>query len=223
MGSFNINIPRSERALADMVGRFPRAFREQAEKGFVVLATVNSQHYAEILKAVVITLESKRAPLENLEKYLKLSKNDLSMLFAAAMLTVPFLGEGGNAEEFVGSAVKSGLIRAELVPQIQPFIDTVVAERAQIGRAIRRAALPGEVLPFLSNVEVAVDLRIGFEQEAVADAVPVAVIHIDTDANGKEIWFQASKQQMELFKKDIEEAIKRMDIAEAWGLRESKA
>jgi hypothetical protein len=223
MGSFNITIPRSERPFAEIVSRVPRVFRDQAEKGFVVLAEVGKQHYAEILKAVVIALESKKAPLENLEKYLNLSKNDLSALFAAAMLTVPILGEGGNAEEFISTAVKVGLLTQNLVPKIQPFIDTVVAERAQIGRAIRRAALPALVLPFLSNFEVAVDLRMGFEQEAVVDAVSVAVVHIDTDVNGKEIWFQASKQQMEELKSDIEDAIKRMDTAEAWGVRESKA
>lgn len=206
-----------------MVRTIPRAFKEQAEKGFAVLATISPQHYAEILKAVVVTVESKRAPLEGLEKTLGLSKNDLSALFAAAMLTVPILAQGGNAEEFVSSAVKAGLIADGLVPRIQPFIDTVIAERIGIGRAIKRAALPSLVLPFLSNVEVVVDLRIGFEQEVVAEAVPVAVIHIDTDAEGKEIWFQASKQQMEDLKTDVQEAIKRMETAESWGLRESKA
>ncbi len=223
MGSFNFTIPRFERPIQDILTRMPRAFKEQAEKGFTVLADVGQQHYAEILQAVLVGLESKKAPLEELEKSLKLSINDLSSLFAASMLTVPILGEGGSAEEFINSAVKVGVIPQSLVPKIQPFVDTVVAQRAQIGRAIRRAALPAQVLPYISNAEIVVDLRMAFEEQAVVEAVPVAIVHIDTDANGQEIWFQGSKQQMQQLKNDIEEAIKQMEAAAAWSRREPKA
>lgn len=222
MGSFNFTIPR-ERPIQDILTRMPRPFKEQAEKGFAVLAEVGQQHYAEILQAVLVGLESKKAPLEELEKSLKLSINDLSSLFAASMLTVPILGEGGSAEEFINSAVKVGVIPQSLVPKIQPFVDTVVAQRAQIGRAIRRAALPAEVLPYISNAEIVVDLRMAFEEQTVVEAVPVAIVHIDTDANGQEIWFQSSKQQMQQLKNDIEDAIKRMESAAEWSRREPKA
>ncbi len=200
----------------------PRAFKDQAEKGFVVLSDIPKQNYAEVLQAVIATLESKKPPLDDLEKSLKLSKGDLSSLFAAAMLTVPILGEGGNAEEFVSSAVKSGLIKETLVPKIQPFIDTIVSQKAVIGRAIRRASLPSQVFPSFSSIEVAVDLRIGFEDQKVVDAVPVAIVHIDTDTNGDEMWFQCSKHEMLQLKSEIEDAVKRMEAAESWGNRESK-
>jgi hypothetical protein len=218
MGSYNFTIPRTERPV-DLLSRMPRAFKDQAEKGFVVLAEVSKQHYAELLRAVVVTLESKKPPLEDLEKILKLSPNELSALFAAAMLTVPLLGQGINSEEFFTSAVKAGIIQQNLISKIQPFVDTVIAESAQIGRVIRRAALPAQVLPYMSDVEVVVDLRLAFEAEAVLEAVPVAIVHIDTDANGEEIWFQASIQQMRQLKDDVEEAIKRMEAAEAWSIR----
>ena len=197
----------------------PRAFRDQAEKGFAVLAELSKQHYAELLRAVVVAIESNKPPLEDLEKNLKISANDLSSLFAAAMLTVPVLSQGINAEEFITSAVKTGIIPQNLVSKIQPFVDAVVAERAQIGRAIRRAALPAQVLPYMSDFEVAVDIRLAFEEEAVLEAVPVAIVHIDTDANDEEIWFQASIQQMRKLKSDVEQAIKRMEAAEAWSTR----
>jgi hypothetical protein len=138
------------------------------------------------------------------------------------MLVVPLLGEGGNAEEFIGAAVKAEMIPAESVPKIRPFIDAVVSQRAQIARAIRRATIPSQVLPFVEDVEIVVDLRMAFEEEVVLEAVPVAIVHIDTDADGEEIWFQASKPQLERLRGDIDEAIRRMSAAEAWGLREPK-
>ncbi len=200
----------------------PPSFREQAEKGFAVLATVSSQNYSEIIQAVLVGLESKEAPLDDLQKSFKLPANDLSALFAAAMLTVPMIGEGVDAEEFLKGAVKHGLISEGTGANIQPFLDTVVAQRATIGRSIRRTALPAQVLPYLSNVEIVVDLRLGFENNTVQEAVPVAVVHLDTDVDGQEIWFQASQQQMRQLKVDIDEAIKRMDTAEAWSEKEPK-
>jgi hypothetical protein len=221
MGSFSFTIPRFERPIPDILARLPRAFKEQAQKGFAVLAEVPQQNYAEILQAVVVALESKKAPLDDLEKSLKLSASDLGSLFAASMLIVPILGEGGNAEEFVSSAVKVGLISENLVLKIQPFVAAIVGQRAQVGRAIRRASLPAQVLPYISDVEIVVDLRIGFEEQDVIETIPVAIVHIDTDTDGQEVWFQSSKHQMQQLKSDLEEAIKRMEAAEAWGRRES--
>lgn len=217
----NFTIPFTERP-TDLLSSVPRAFRDQAEKGFLVLAEVSKQHYAELLRAVVVALESKKPPLEELEKSLKLPVSDLNALFAASMLTVPLLSQGGTAEEFMGSAVKSGIISKDLVPKIQPFVDTIIAERAQIGRAMRRASLPAQILPYISDVEVVVDLRMAFEDKVVLEAVPVAIVHIDTDADREEIWFQASIHQMQQLKNEIDEAIKRMEAAEAWGNRREK-
>jgi hypothetical protein len=222
MGSFNYSIPRSERPVSDILARIPRAFKDQAEKGFVVLGDIAKQHYAEVLQAVIATLESKKPPLDDLERSLKLSKADLSSLFAASMLTVPILGEGGNAEEFVSAAIKTGLMQENLVPKIQPFIDTIVSQRVAIGRAIRRASLPSQVFPSFSSIEVAVDLRMGFEQQKVVDAVAVAIVHIDTNTDGSEMWFQCSKHEMLQLKNEIEDAVKRIEAAESWGSREPK-
>jgi hypothetical protein len=61
--SFNLTIPRLERPISEALSGVPRAFKDQARKGFVVLAEVGPNHYAEVLRAVVTTLESpKGAP-----------------------------------------------------------------------------------------------------------------------------------------------------------------
>jgi hypothetical protein len=222
MNPLRITVPRLERPIADVLGRMPRSFRDQAEKGFTVLAGVGPQFYAEILQAVLVGLETQEPPLEELQKSLKLPPNDLSALFAAAMLTVPMLGQGIDGPEFIDGAVKQGIISQQTASKIKPFIDAVIAQSTPIGKAIRRTALPARVLPYVSNVDIAIDLRIGFEKGAVEDAVPVAVIHIDTDIVGQEIWFQASRQRMLQLKNDIDEALKQMEAAETWSQREPK-
>lgn len=218
--SLSFRIPRAGLPLSDVLSGMPRGFKELARRGFAVLADLDQQYYAAVLRAAVTSLESKDAPLDDLEKHLNLSKNDLSSLFASSMLIIPLLGEGGSADEFANAAMKVDLIPANLLPKIKPFIETVVSERTQIARAIRRAALPSQVLPFLSSIEVVVDMRLSFEEGRVLDGVPVALFHIDTDADNEEIWFQASRRQLERMKSDIDEALGQMDVAETWGRKE---
>ena len=212
-------LPRPERSLADALAGAPRAFREQAQKGFRVLAGIGREHHGEIVRSVIRTLESRQPHFEELEKSLSLSKDDLSGLVAAAMIAVPLLAERGTAEEFTSAAVKVGLLPAELTQEIVPFAQSVISERSGLGRTIRRTAMSSQVLPYLAEVEIVVDLRIDFENQEVHEAVPLAMFHIDTDANGQEIWFQASKPQLERLRSDIEAAIKRMENAEAWARR----
>jgi hypothetical protein len=167
--------------------------------------------------------ETKEAPLENLEKTLKIKPTDLSALFSAAMMTVPTLGEGGDVGEFIAAVEKYGIISRDTLTKVQPFLDSIVSQRSIIGQSIRRAALPAQVLPYITNVEIVVDLRMAFLDNAVQDVVPVAMVHIDTDAQAQEIWFQASKSQMLQLRNDVDEAIKRMEAADAWGQKEKKA
>lgn len=219
MGAFNFIIPRGDRSISDVLARIPKTFKEEASKGFVLLADIAPQHYAEILQAVILTLESRRPPLEKLSESLEIQANQINSLFAASMFTVSVLGEGGSADEFINAGLSSGLIREDRIAKIRPFVDTIATQQPQIGRIIRRAAMPAQVLPSISNVEVVVDLRLAFDEEYVAEFVPVAVVHIDTDTDKEEIWFQASKHQMLQLKSDLDEAIRRMEIAESWGNR----
>jgi hypothetical protein len=223
MGAFNFTIPRGDRSISDVLARIPKTFKEEAGRGFVLLSDIAPSQYAEILQAVILTLESRRPPLEKLSEYLKIQANQISSLFAASMFTVSVLGEGGSAEEFINAALASGLIREDRVAKIRPFVETIATQQPQVGRIIRRAAMPAQVLPSISNAEVVVDLRLAFDEESVSEFVPVAVVHIDTDIDKAEIWFQASKYQMLQLKSDVDEAIRRMEIAEAWGKREPKA
>lgn len=221
MGSFNFAIPRPDRSLADSLAAVPRSFKQLARRGFVILAGVGQQHYAELLRAVVITLESRQPPFDDLEKSLSLTKEDLNALMAATMITVPLLTSGGTIEEFFSGCVKAEMIAPELIPNITPFLEVVVSERTQFSRTLRRTSMPSQVLPFLTEFEVAIDVRISFEDQTVDDSVPVAIVHVDTDQMGEKLWFQASKTQMQRLKADIDVAIRRMEAAEAWARKAS--
>jgi hypothetical protein len=187
-----------------------------------VLADVAPAHYAEILQAVIVAVEGRKAPISKLSETLRLSLGQTNSLFAAAMLCVSVIGESGNADEFMQVTSSAGVIREEAASKVRPFVETIVSQQPQIGRTIRRASLPAQVLPAISNFEVVIDLRLAFDDGAVTDSVPVALLHVDTDAEVEELWFQASREQLQQMRNDIDGALRKMDAAEAWGKREPK-
>ena len=217
--SFNITLPRTDLPLAEALARAPRAFREQAQKGFRVLAGVGKEHYGEIIDAVMRALESKQPSFNELAKSLSLPVDQMGGVLAAALLIVPLLANRGTPEEFRNEATRTGLLAPDIGQAIEPFAESVVEKRGELRRIMRRAALTAQVMPSLSNVEIAVDVREDFEEHEVYEAVPVAMLHFDTDSNNTEIWFQASKSQMEQLRKDIDVAIKQIETAEVWARR----
>jgi hypothetical protein len=67
MGSHSFTIPRA-RLMPDVLKGIPKSFRDQAEKGFVVLAEVGPQVYSEIVQAVFKTLDTKNPHLMSSKK-----------------------------------------------------------------------------------------------------------------------------------------------------------
>lgn len=110
MGSDSFTIPRA-RLMPDVLKTLPKAFRDQAEKGFVVLAGVPAGHYAEILQAVFNTLDTNKPPLEDLEKELRLPMSSIRTLFAASMLSVTTLGDRGSAQTLLRRLPRLGYSR----------------------------------------------------------------------------------------------------------------
>src|SRR5579871_1066741 len=94
--SMRVSIPTGEQPLAVTLSSMPRQFKDEAKRGFQILARIGPQDYAAILSGVFTSLETRSAPLDTMETKLKLSKSDLSALFAASMLTVSLLSEGGS-------------------------------------------------------------------------------------------------------------------------------
>jgi hypothetical protein len=219
MGTLRFNLPRSGRPVGEILTKLPRAFRDDAEKGFGLLANVSESHYEEIIQHTIVMIDSRRPPIEELGRALGLTPVDTGAVVAAAMLVVPIFGEGTEAEEFLNAATKVKLFDQALVPKLRPFVNKVASHTAQIATVIKKATLTDQVLPSFVYIDVAVDVRLGFAEGRVDIAAPVALVYIDTDADNKELWFQCSKQQLHLIREEIETALKKMDAAEAWVVR----
>ena len=222
MAAIRFNVPRSDRPASEMLSRLPRAFRDDAEKGFTVLSRIQSDKFEEIIQHAIVMVESRRPPIDALQASLGLPASEIRNVFAAAMLMIPFVSEGVTTAEFSEAATKSRLIDSESVSKLKTFFDAFVAQAKPVAEAMKRSSVSDQVLPSFYDMDVAVDMRLGFSGDNVEIAVPVAVFHIDTDAEDRQLWFQCSKQQLASIRDEINEALKKMDMAESWAQRGPK-
>jgi hypothetical protein len=219
MGSLRLNLPRPGRPAAEILRRLPPAFREDAERGFVLLANIPQDRYEILVRHTIVMMDSRRPPVDELTKTLGLTASETGSVVSAAMIVVPMFGEGTTADGVLEAATKVKLIDPSLVPKLKLFVDTVAANGPEIAAVIKRVALTDQVLPSFMTVDVAVDVRLGFAEGRVDVVAPVALIHIDTDRENEELWFQCSKQQLLLIREEVETALKKIDAAEAWAAR----
>ena len=94
-----------------------------------------------------------------------------------------------------------------------------MASCAEIERRIEIGHIGSEILPSLSSLDVTVDLRLRLRAGKPDIAVPIAIFHVDTDSYNQEVWFQATKADVERMQKQLKEILERMESAEQWASR----
>lgn len=98
------------------------------------------------------------------------------------------------------------------------MVDAICAVRAEIIDAVTTAQLAGAILPSLYLFNVETDIRVRVADGKVTTSVPVAVVHIDTDAEER-IWLQLTKGEVEDIVKKLNKVLEDMRIAETLSLR----
>ena len=77
-----------------------------------------------------------------------------------------------------------------------------------------RTRLANAVLPSLARFDVTVDLRIRFENGQAREFVPVALAHIDTDADNTEFWFQLTRADITILLEKLNTCAREMELGE---------
>lgn len=120
------------------------------------------------------------------------------------------------ADSTITALVDSDIVQEADRTVASAFFTALLRDRATLTGSFRRAEMSSEVLPSLTTFETTIDVRIAFEADRVALALPVLLLHIDTDATNRELWFQMSRRQVEKAIDDLRKAVEQMDHAEKW-------
>jgi len=217
MGSFSFPIS-SAAAIPEMFNDMPSTIKAYLKEGFVVLARVIDRHIETL---VPLAAQAVQTPYKVDEDELALqlgipSKDAGHLLSAVSLLTAVVSGGGDTPEQIVSAAVEANLIPQEARNAAAAFATALVPRRDTLKRTLDVSRLAARVLPSLTSFDVAVDVRLSFEKGKPKLAVPVAVAHLDTDAEGGEIWFQMQKTDVEKLVEDLGRTLKEMMEAQRW-------
>ncbi len=225
MGSYQVNLNPS-RPLAEIFRDIPQRVRPEVREGFSILARLSSERYHQLLTTVTDSIAGRASVRPNeATANLGIRPEQIAPLVSATSFIVVTLALGQSDPAAVAdAAVAAGLLVETDRRAILPFAELVVAQRSGIARILTQSRVSSAVLPILTDFDITVDVRLSFEEANLQMAVPVAIVHLDTDAYSQEIFFQVNKRQLERLIADLNTALKDMQAAERWiGTRPSQA
>jgi hypothetical protein len=139
---------------------------------------------------------------------------DAERLASAYSIIIGLLSESEASAEQFAEAARNKLFNEE--DELTAFtIATLACEhRDELKAGIERAQLAGAVLPSLIRFELEVDFRVRVSEGTIKTGVPIAVVHIDTDATAQEMWLQLSRGDVEDMIKKLNDTLESMNVAE---------
>ncbi len=199
-------------AKAQMKAGFERLRRGDIDIGTLVDASVEYVD-AVFVNTTEFTAKHREIPLKREEVRPALS--------AVSLMGVVLTNEDMSDEGLVGELIAAGLA-SQIDTNVMLLIAAAIRQRRDTFiRAQARARLSQAVLPSFRDLQLAVDVRVRTKGDAVSLAVPVAVGMLRTDIGAPDqIWFQASKNDLERIASEVTRALRAIDAAQRWADKE---
>ncbi|HET6246554.1 MAG TPA: hypothetical protein VFE47_02560 [Tepidisphaeraceae bacterium] len=223
MSNVSLRIPPTA-PLADTLNEMPPSLRGVLREGFGLIASQDPVRYPQIATAA---LESLASPSDATERriLLQVSENEdagKQILASATFLAWLVSTRKEELTKILSVAAEAQIIGESAVKPVTLLATLLASDKAQIRQNMERARLGAAVLPSLSEFSVVIDVRLDFEKDMtgpsgeVGLAVPVAVVHLDTDSYNQEAWFQMTRPELENMIDRLQLALDRLKKAEIW-------
>ncbi|WP_426608515.1 hypothetical protein [Bradyrhizobium sp. McL0616] len=204
------------KALLSSVGSVPPSVLRRVREGFGYFITlapdVRSQLFAEVgemLRSGVAGI-----PLPPLAELSGLKSAQVGAIVTALAATIStFVQVEEDAGDFL-EATRGKFFVPEDEEAVSWTLRETIGSTADWNSAFDLRKLANETLPSLAAFDVSIDLRLGFREDVLEHAVPVALVHLDTDGTGQEIWFQAARADVEMMLHELQTALRRIELAE---------
>jgi hypothetical protein len=214
----------TSRSVLSLIEEFSEGRLKASREGFSVLAEMSPEHREEFFLLVSDTMASGASNI-NLEPFVSRTSLRGEQLSNAATAISGIInltpdGEFGTAE--VLDAARGKLFDASAEAVVAPFVERVLGETRDWRARLAQRQLAVQTLPAFLALELSVDLRFKFKDDKIEDAAPVLVVHLDTDADGGEVWFQATRGDVRLMIERLIKAAHELELAEQFYTQNSR-
>lgn len=216
MGTFRIPITSSI-PLIEVFGEMPVGFKTFVREGFSLLARVPQEAFPRLRDLALAFAES---PLQideqGIASQLHLPASDIPRIITAASFLVALVGvRTEEPAQVLDALIQAGVLTEDWRPGTLRFYSYLLPEQARVQQSRKLSSLASQGLPSLTSFDTTIDVRLGFREKAVADSVPVIIVHIDTDSE-PEIWFQMQRKDLEKLVDKLNETLSRVKEAAEW-------
>lgn len=190
------------------------------ERGFRVLARLAVDRRIEFIRSALDAFADSGQsdePDKVAEKFDIPLSDARDAVFAASMMIATITNGPEPAQEFLAAGRAARAFDDSVSEALHPLAELVEAERDKVKDGLKRANLAGQVLPSLTLFDVAVDLRLKFDDGKVVGAVPVLVAYLDTDAEGQRVWVQLTQVDAERLIEQLQRGLTSLKAAQRMG------
>jgi hypothetical protein len=218
MPTFSLTVSESSGPISDEFAAIPDNLKDRMRKGFSNLPKLSPENSQALVELVLKTLPNRKFQADDdLLSKLGLDPDATASLFTAvAMASLILSNRKEDSEQFTNAAIQARVMNEPDKEHAKAFLEAVIKNRPAFKLALDREQVGQQVLPSISNFETSVEVRLRFNEDQIALAVPVVVIHIDTDSEGQRVWFQLTKSELKQVIEQLQKALRRIEHAERW-------
>lgn len=121
-----------------------------------------------------------------------------------------------TAEEFIEAGLNNTAFTQAEIYGLKRFAQMIIAVRAELKRESDLVQLQDVVLPTLMEFELTLDARVQILDGVVANAIPVVIAFVDTDAEDQLVWFQMNEQRVRELRDKLTTKLHEIDTLKEW-------
>lgn len=217
MSAFSFRIPVGT---SDLFNELPKSAKHFLKDGLKVVARVHQQHGPLLANMIMESAATGTDPkASDLAASFRLSEDESQTLIGAISFIKLIFSKPGEPEpvaSVVNSLISSEILDASAQAEITSVLNEIDQNRSTVAQGLRRSHLAARLLASFIDLNTVVDIRLDFDKDQIAVAVPVVLVHIDTDVNEQEIRFQLTRKQLEGVIEDLKQTLIRVEAAEKW-------
>ena len=207
------DVTKRER-VASRINDIPDVVLARIRGGFTKLTEVEEKTRGEFINSILISLSDGGSPLSaELPKGLPESVGRLNDSALAISVIFGIIVDIVLPLEAYKSASDGKLFDAGGWIAFDQVVSLINRDRTRLRAAVEDASLANTVLPSLVSFDVELDLRLRLEDGKILRGVPVVIVHLDTDCDGQQIWFQLKKTTIASLIESLSGAMNAMDAA----------
>src|SRR6478609_8168943 len=216
MGSFNISVRSGDPGLRKVFTDAPPNVQNSLRAGSALLIRIPKIHWDKLIQSVGVALEAGRTIKgQDIQTDLTLGPEETTDLLAAVTFFAGFaVIRKESAEEIAAAAVEAGLLEAQRKANLVEYMTQVRTTKWTLSQTLEERQLANEVFPSLIDFEFTLDVRTQIRQHRVELAVPVIMVHVDTDKD--DLYFQMNRFDLDNLITRLQDLRKQVEEAQEW-------